>query len=357
MPPPNPLVAAVEKQDLTELRRLLASHHEPLAARLVVAAAGGTWKAGLAVLAKNGADLNGSYRNYRALHALMQATPHDGSPSTPERLACLEWLLVHGADPELTGAWPAARAVIVAAFVGEATYVAALLKGGAKVDLFTAAALGDAKGVGKRLSRDPGLAAARDDGGLTALQCAAGSRLGAANERTRAGLLDAARLLVEAGADVNVKTRSWSHDVDVAYFAIRAGQVELLKLLLAHGLDATAAVTTAAWEGREEILDLLLAHGARLDEALDGTRPVLNELVRWGQFGPARMLLARGASPNRADERGWTAIHQAVSRGNMKMLRELVAAGGDPRRPDLSGRTPREMAKSEHRDDLLALLP
>jgi ankyrin repeat protein len=131
----------------------------------------------------------------------------------------------------------------------------------------------------------------------------------------------------------------------------------MLELLLAHGLDATAAIATAAWDGREEIVDLLLAHGARLDEALDGSRPILNELVRWGQFAPARLLLARGASPNLADERGWTAMHQAVSRGNVKILRDLVAAGGDPRRPDLDGRTPRGMAKAKQRLDLLALLP
>ena len=223
--------------------------------------------------------------------------------------------------------------------------------------MFTAAALGDAKGVEKRLSQDRSLATARDNGQLTALQCVAGSRLGRESERTAAGLLDAARLLVEAGAEVNAKTRSWSHDVDVAYFTIRAGQVELLKLLLAHGLDATAALSTAAWDNRGEILDLLLAHGARLDDALDGARPVLNELVRWGQFRPARLLLARGASPNRADERGWTAMHQAVSRGNVKMLRDLVAAGGDARWPDLEGRTPRGMAKAKQRDDLLGLLP
>ena len=77
----------------------------------------------------------------------------------------------------------------------------------------------------------------------------------------------------------------------------------------------------------------------------DQTRPVLNELVRWGQFKQARMLLARGASPNVADDRGWTAVHQAASRGNVKMMEDLLAAGGDGTRRDKSGTTPLDVAR------------
>ena len=69
----------------------------------------------LAWLKKAGADLNASWRNYRALHALLQEEPHAaaGKPA-PARLACLEWLFANGADPEQLGAWPSARAIIVA---------------------------------------------------------------------------------------------------------------------------------------------------------------------------------------------------------------------------------------------------
>jgi hypothetical protein len=56
-------------------------------------------------------------------------------------------------------------------------YADALIKAGARQDGFTAAAFGDRARVAKLLARDPAWASARDAGGLTALQCACGSRL------------------------------------------------------------------------------------------------------------------------------------------------------------------------------------
>jgi ankyrin repeat protein len=356
MPSRSTIAAAVRAQDLPALRAALGKHRGPIPAPAVIDAGRLAWQPGLALLVRHGADLNGSSRNYRALHALIQEKPHEGGSSTPERVACLEWLLAHGADPELTGAWPAARATIVAAFTGERDYVRVLQKGRGRPDIFVAAALGDATRVGALLERDAGLAMARDHGLLTALQCAAGSRLGQANERLAAGLLESARRLIDAGADVNAKTRSWGHDVAVSYFAIRSRQRELLELLLDRGLDATAALPAAAWDAREDLVDLLLAHGAAIDRAVENARPVLNELVRWGQFAQARLLLARGASPNAADDRGWTAVHQAASRGNLRMMKDLLAAGGDPTRRDQAGATPLDVARMRGRKELIALL-
>ncbi len=111
----------------------------------------------LAVLKAAGADLNAAWKNYRPLHSLLQEDPHAaaGKPA-PERIACLQWLLDNGADPERLGAWPSSRA-IVAAFVGSPEYVAVLRKSGAKMDGFAAAALGDVKGVEKALAARPDL--------------------------------------------------------------------------------------------------------------------------------------------------------------------------------------------------------
>jgi hypothetical protein len=209
------LVQALRAGNLDVLRAAIEA--DPKVARqprLVGAAGGRAMQPALALLKKAGADLNASWRNYRPLHNLLQEEPHAaaGKPA-PGRLACLEWLLANGADPELLGAWPSARAIIVAAFVGSPEYVKVLRQGGAKIDGFAGAALGNRKLVEKTLRERPDFARDRDHGGLTALQCAAGSRM------PKADTLEVARLLIDAGAEVGALTRSWSHDVNAAHFA------------------------------------------------------------------------------------------------------------------------------------------
>jgi ankyrin repeat protein len=350
------VVQAVAAKDLAKLRRALEKFDSELPPAAMVKAGQLAWLPGLKLLVTHGGDLNATFRNYRPLHALIQEELHHVTDVTSVRVKCMQWMLAHGADPELAAAWPSARALVIAAFQGQPDYVRALREHGAKIDIFTAAALGDAKRVGKLVAADSTLARARDHERLTALQCAAGSRMGAKTSRVATGLLEGARLLVDAGADVNASTPSWGHEPSVSYFVIRSGQIEMLRYLLSRGLNATEAVSTAAWEHREEILDMLIAHGAGLNRALDRGRPVLNELVRWGQFKQARMYLSKGASPNLRDDRGWTAMHQVVSRGNVKMLQDLLAAGGDPAVAAADGKTPRGMAKSSGKPALLAAI-
>jgi ankyrin repeat protein len=347
------IATAVAAQDRDKLVAALARHHGPIPAQAMMNAGRFAWLPGLRLLVAKGGDLNAPFKNYRGLHALIQERPHAGARSTPARIACLKWMVEHGADPEQMGAWPQARALVVAAFVGDRAYVDALRDAGARIDVFTASALGEAARVKKLLAKDPALAAARDGGLLTALQCCAGSKMGEGNPAVAKGLLACARALVDAGADVNTLTPSWGHEVSVSYFVIRSGQVDVLTLLLDHGLDPTSAIATAAWEGRGDILDLLIARGADLARARDDKRPVLNELVRWGQFGLARLYLSKGGAVNQPDDRGWTSVHQAVSRGNVKMLKDLLAAGGDANKAGDDGRTPRGMAKKSGRADLL----
>jgi ankyrin repeat protein len=318
--------------------------------RLVGAAAGRAMQPALAMLKKAGADLNASWRNYRPLHNLLQEEPHAaaGKPA-PARLACLEWLLENGADPELLGAWPSARAIIVAAFVGSPEYVNVLRKGGAKMDGFAGAALGDRKLVGKALRAQPDFARERDHGGLTALQCAAGSRM------PKADTLTIARLLIDAGAEVGALTRSWANDVNAAYFAAGRKNQAMFDLLLASGADATDALSHASWAGAYELAASALEHGAAIDRATANGKPLLNDLIRWGQIPQMAWLLEHKASPNIPDERGWTAVHQAASRGNVRMLRAVLDAGGNAKRRDKEGRTPRDVTTSDKLAVMLAV--
>ena len=319
--------------------------------RSIVEAGRLAFQPAMELLHSKGADLNAVWRGYRPLHSLLQEEPHraSGTPSA-ERLECLDWLLAHGADPEQPGAWPPARAIIIAAFMGEPRYVNRLRKARARIDGFAAAALGDQNLVQKTLIRSPGFVRQRDSGGLTALQCAAGSRF------SEAAALDVAMVLLRAGADLRMQTKSWNHNIDAVYLAASAKNKALFALLLEHGADATEALVPAVWNADEEFAELALQRGAQPDLAVADSQPLLNSLIRWGQIRKARWLLAHGASPNVPDHQGWTALHQAASRGNEQMMRALLEAGGDAARRDHQGSTPIDIARRARRNKLVDLL-
>jgi ankyrin repeat protein len=302
----------------------------------------------LELLRKAGADLNAIHRNYRPLHNLLQTDPHQaaGKPS-PDRLDCLEWLLANGADPELTAAWPSARAIITAAFVGSPEYVAILRRNGARIDGFAGAALGDRKLVEKTLRAQPEFATARDTGVLTALHCAAGSRMRGVE------LEDVARLLLDSGAEVAATARTWAHDVDAAYFAAQTKNGAIFELLLERGADPTEALAHAVWASAYELAQGALAHGGSIDRATANHKPLLNDMICWGQIPQTMWMLERGASPNVADARGWTAVHQAASRGNARMLQAVLDAGGETRRKDKEGNLPRDIARVDKIAEML----
>jgi len=196
------------------------------------------------------------------------------------------------ADPEQLAAWPAVRAIVIAAFVGSPEYVERLTKGGARIDGFAGAALGDRKLVEKTLRARPELARERDGGLLTVLQCAAGSRIAG-----KAGV-EIAALLLDAGADVAAATRSWAHDVNAAYLAARKCGEAIFELLLDRGADATDALSHAVWGGHYALAEMAVAHGAELDRATANGKLLLNDLIRWGQIPQTIWMIEHGASPD-----------------------------------------------------------
>src|SRR4051794_39081961 len=105
------LIAALRTRDLKAVRAAIAA--DPKAARgarAIVEAGRLAFQPALALLVKAGADLNATFRNYRPLHALLQEDPHAA------------------AGKQSLGAWPSARGIVVAGFVGVPEYVQVLRK-------------------------------------------------------------------------------------------------------------------------------------------------------------------------------------------------------------------------------------
>jgi ankyrin repeat protein len=128
----------------------------------------------------------------------------------------------------------------------------------AELDIFEAASLGDVARLIELLAADPTLAEARSDDDFTALHYAA--------------FFDgpeAARLLVEHGADVNAFA---DNDLGVHPLnsAAAAGRHEVATILLEHGADPNAPTRSgftpldvARENGDEKLAELLRAHGAQ----------------------------------------------------------------------------------------------
>ena len=85
----------------------------------------------------------------------------------------------------------------------------------------------------------------------------------------------------------------------------------------------------AARNGRVENARLLLDAGADVDEAAPNGQSALVTASFSGQGNLAAFLLERGADPNDATT-GYTALHTAVLRGDLDLVRALTAHGADP---------------------------
>lgn len=93
------------------------------------------------------------------------------------------------------------------------------------------------------------------------------------------GNLEAAKLLLEAGADVNQRTEIDGHDSPLME-ATRNGRAEMVRLLLEHGADT---------EVRDMVLDMGLIELA--ETAMDGPDPnVVEELRKLPAPNPAELL-------------------------------------------------------------------
>ncbi|MBL8839926.1 MAG: ankyrin repeat domain-containing protein [Planctomycetes bacterium] len=305
--------------------------------------------AAIARALRAGADPNHSQRGWTPLAALIQETAHGDEPAIEpaRRLAAIGALLDGGAALELRSGFPAVEPLLLAALGGQHDVVALLIERGARVDDFAAAALGQRAALAKRLAKEPALAKARDPDGFTLLHFACGSRMGRDDARLARALDELVTLLLQAGADPNALGVARKAPLAPSYFAINARRFETTRLLLRSCADPTTALVTAVWNTKGEFARygaLCVEHGARLADARSAGRPLLNDLVRWGQFAPARWLLEQGADPNQPDADGFTALHQAASRGNLAMWESLLAAGGDPQRAAKDGTTPHQFA-------------
>jgi uncharacterized protein len=151
--------------------------------------------------------------------------------------------------------------LLQAIYGGDQARADALLAANPELDVFEASAAGRAERLRELLDEDPSLANAWADDGFQPLGLA-----------SFFGHVEAARVLVERGAEVNSASQN-DMKVMPLHSAAATGEpearYELAKLLLEHGADPSAhqqddftPLTAADRHGDERLRELLVEHGA-----------------------------------------------------------------------------------------------
>ena len=189
-----------------------------------------------------------------------------------------------------------------------------------------------------------------------------------------AGAADSVRLLLQHGADPNVRTRS-NLGTPLARAALH-GDRSVATLLLDAGAsvndrpEGSVAVVAAANQGDRDIVSLLLDRGASIESSAMSSVAITNGEQRptplmlaadRGHLEVVRLLLARGANVNARDQQGMTALMYAAgairsSVNAIPVIEALIAAKADPNARATNGDTAADLAERYGNEPVVAAL-
>lgn len=169
----------------------------------------------------------------------------------------------------------------------------------------------------------------------------------------RYGHLDAIKVMVGLGAEVDFPTNGDKSEELPLVKAVSRGNIQEVKFLLSSGARLGVAVCVAARHGQWEVFKLLVETGQAFEPMTkynDGS--IQNRLIHSAVLGGNCEILEAVIQMNLSsiDVRGGfgeTALHCAVEHRQLAMFDKLIALGADPRLTDDDGRTSLDYAKRD----------
>jgi ankyrin repeat protein len=147
------------------------------------------------------------------------------------------------------------------------------------------------------------------------------------------GHLDAMRLLLEHGADVDVH---YNKAGLLLHYASFCGQADVIHLLLQHNADVNTGADSnvtplhaASMRGQARAAELLLEHGANVNAQDRTLGTPLHHASEYGYLEVVQILLRHGADVNIRGRNDWTPFQVATSNGHVDVAQLLLEHGAE----------------------------
>ncbi len=208
-------------------------------------------------------------------------------------------------------------------------------------DIFEAVRQNDLEQVSELIEREPELARARNQNGVSVLMQA----------------------VYESKPEIAKRLRGAVGDLDL-YEAAALGDVARLQTLLAanaaqvnsRSSDGFAPLHLACFFRQPEAAQVLLAAGADAGAVSAHRIAVIHSAAASRDAGLVKLVLAAGADPNAQQHGGYTALQSAAMHNNVEMVQALLDAGADPSIKNDEGQTAADMAANASAREVLEIL-
>ncbi|XP_041364259.1 ankyrin repeat domain-containing protein 50-like [Gigantopelta aegis] len=175
------------------------------------------------------------------------------------------------------------------------------------------------------------------------------SKAGFEKREKRRGIRKLQDAIIEKNVTLVKEILESDFDVDFQYrgqtalqLAVREGNLEICRLLIERGADVNmrdaemnSLLNSACWRGHADIAKLLIENQADIDDRNDNGATALHVCAFKGHSDMCRMLLNADCDLDLLNRRGQTALYTATEQGYEDIMRMLIKAGCDGNSGDL----------------------